>query len=111
MINNSQIKKIESQPDGRKYVTEEHELNDGRKIVIEYLADADLDINQKLVDRVPVLEEQLQKESDNEVLFEKIEKVIERHGEFIESLTINDAKEIFNLDTDEEAQILKDNLK
>lgn len=111
MIKTSKIIKTTNQPHNRKYVTEEHELNDGRKIVIEYLADADLDINQKLIDRVPVLEEQLQKESDNEVLSEKIEKVIERHGEFIESLTINDAKEIFNLDTDEEAQILKDNLK
>lgn len=111
MIKTSKIIKTTNQPHNRKYVTEEHELNDGRKIIIEYLADSGLDIDAKLLSRIRLLEEQLQKEIDDELFTEKFKKVLKKRGDFIESLTINNAKQVFSLDTDEEAQILKTNLK
>lgn len=59
-ITSSQIISIKPQIDGRAYITERHDVSNGQPVIVEYLADAGLDINAVMSERASRIQADLQ---------------------------------------------------
>lgn len=59
-ITSSQIVSTRPQADGRSYVTERHAVSNGTEVVVEYLADANLDLDAVMVARTARIQADLQ---------------------------------------------------
>lgn len=106
MIISSTIVKVEPQPDGRKYITEEHKTDDGQRILVNYLLDSG-DPDLKMAARVAALDAQLLQVKDDAKNALLLTKVNDKHTAYLKSLAAQDIKTTFGLANDEELVALK----
>ena len=65
LITKSEILEDRAQPAGYRKIVEKHTRDDGDPILVRYVAAEDFDVEKKLAERVPQLEEQLLQEADD----------------------------------------------
>ena len=87
MIVKSSIIADRMQIDGRRYITERHTYKSGNVLLVEYLADAKLDADQRMKERVPELETQVSQEAaDRSDAFIKV-AIDEKQSAYLKSLS------------------------